>query len=684
MSWIDWAIAGASVAFVFACAIYTKRYNRSVADFMAGGRAAGRYLICNAKGEASSGVANTIAKFQTYVTAGFVIPWWDAIGLPALMIASLFGFVVYRYRQTRAMTVGQFFEMRYSRRFRLCAGILGFIAGILNYGIFPAVASTFFVYFLGLNPVTHIGPFHMQTRAIVMAIYLSSCMWMMLVGGQITLLVINCIDGILSHLVYVLMICAILMVVGWSGIKHVMFAQPHGYSLMNPFDASKVANFNVWYVLIYWAMYIYQTNSVQKDNGYSAAARTPHEATMGGVLGNWRLMARSVMLVVVSLGALTYLQRPDFPGNHALEVVKSQIGPLQKQQFDQVRVPIALSYLLPVGIKGLFLAIMVLGMTDGDSAHILTWGGIFIQDVVLPIRGRPLTPQQHVRVLRWAVAGVAAFAFVFSTLFIQMQYISNWWAITEALFVGGAGISIIGGLYWSRGTAAAAWSSLTVGAAIAAVGMFGPYVNKNFPFNGTQMKGIAAGVAVVVYIVVSLLTCREAHDMDRLLNRGRYAIADDKIAPVASSKKRLPLGRLIGINQNFTFWDKMVSGGLFFWSMISMAIVLVGTAWNLIGAHHLIPGLHKWSDETWASYWFVMGLVIPMFIAMITLVWFGIGGAVDLKKFFHRLATMKRDVTDDGTVNEHSLGSGPEPTLVPTGATADDSPTPIPPTPGVR
>jgi Na+/proline symporter len=679
MSWIDWAIAGASVAFVFACAWYTKRYNRSVADFMAGGRAAGRYLICNAKGEASSGVANTIAKFQTYVTAGFVLSWWDAIGLPALMVASLFGFVVYRYRQTRAMTVGQFFEMRYSRNYRLFAGILGFIAGILNYGIFPAVASTFFVYFLGLPTVTHIGVIAIPTRVIVMAAYLSSCLWMMLVGGQITLLVINCIDGILSHLVYVLMICAILAVVGWEGIKHLMCQQPHGYSMVNPFDAQKVPNFNVWYALIYWTMYIYQTNSVQKDNGYNSAARTPHEATMGGVLGNWRMMARNVMLVVVALGALAYLKSPNFPGNSVLEQIKQSIGPKQSQQFDQVRVPIALRYLLPVGIKGLFLTIMVLGMTDGDSAHILTWGGIFIQDVVLPIRGKPLTPKQHVLVLRCAVAGVAAFAFVFSILFTQMQYISNWWAITEAIFVGGAGISIIGGLYWSRGTGAAAWSAIITGAAIAVFGIIRPYFDPTFKFNGTYMKAIAAGASIVVYVVVSMLTCRKKHDMDRLLHRGKYAVADDKVAQTAAAApKRLTLTRIIGVNQNFTFWDKMVSGGLFFWSMISMAIVLAGTAWNLIGAYHLIPGVHKWSNETWATYWFVMGLIIPMCIAMVTLVWFGIGGVIDLRKFFHRLATMKRDATDDGTVNEHGVGSRPEVALVPTGATADEPPAPIP------
>jgi SSS family solute:Na+ symporter len=647
MSWIDWAITASSVVLVFACALYTKRYNRSVADFMAGGRAAGRYLICNAKGEASSGVANTISKFQTYSTAGFVTSWWDALGLPMLMIASLFGFIVYRYRQTRAMTVGQFFEMRYSRNFRKFTGILGFLAGILNYGIFPAVASNFFVYFLGLPPITHLGPLHIHTNDIVMAVYLSSCLWMMLVGGQITLLVINCIDGILSHLIYVIMICAILYAIGWGAIKHLMFQQSAGHSMINPFDAFKVKNFNFWYVMIYWIMYIYQTNSVQKDNGYAAAARNPHEAMMGGILGNWRMMARSVMLVVVSLGALAYTMQPHYSG---FELVKS--APLQIQ--DQLRIPVALRFLLPVGVKGLFLTIMVLGMTDGDSAHILTWGGIFIQDVVLPFRGKPLESKQHVRVLRWSVTGVAAFALVFSHYFTQTQYIANWWAITEAIFVSGAGISIIGGLYWSRGTGPGAWAAVIVGAVVAAFGILAPYRWPAFPFNGTEMKGIAAVIAIVVYVAMSLLTSRQPHDMDRLLNRGKWAIADDKAAAPAKPARPSPwmkLYKIMGIKENFTFTDRLVTGGLFVWSMLSMAIVVVGTIWNL--------AFHRWSNETWATYWFVMGLVIPMIIAAITLVWFGIGGVLDLSKFFHRLSTMTRDSTDDGTVNEHPEADSP-------------------------
>jgi hypothetical protein len=114
MGWIDWVVLASSVVLIIGCALYTRSYARNVADFVAAGRVAGGYLICNAKGEAGSGIANTLSKFQYLFISGF--SWWDAVSMPVRLLVGMSGFVFYRYRQTRAMTLGQFFEMRYSRR----------------------------------------------------------------------------------------------------------------------------------------------------------------------------------------------------------------------------------------------------------------------------------------------------------------------------------------------------------------------------------------------------------------------------------------------------------------------------------------------------------------------------------------------------------------------------------------
>lgn len=634
---IDWILTVAPIVFVIGCALYTRQYVRGVADFMAGGRAAGRYLLCNAKGEASSGVANTLSKFQPLIVSGFVLSWWD-VSVPVSMIFAIFGFVVYRYRQTRAMTLGQFFEMRYSRRFRLFAGMLGFLAGILNYGIFPAVSSEFFIYFLGLPHSVTIAAVHVPTKALIMAAYLSCALGMMMVGGQVTLLLTHCIEGIISHLILVIVAVAIFCAVSWSQMKGVLAAAPPGHSMLNPFDQEKTKDFNFWFAMMTVVYTVYGTMTAQKDNGFSSAGRNAHETRMGGVLGWWRIMARAAVLTVIALGALTLLRQPNFAG-------QGQISSISDPQLQsQMAVPIALRYMLPVGVKGLFLTLMILGLLSGDAAHMLTWGGIFIQDVVLPLRTTPMRPEQHVRVLRLALMGVALFAFFFSLFFHQTQYIIMWWAITEGIFACGAGIVIIGGLYWKKGTTAAAWSAFLAGAALSLAGIVLPYWVPNFP-NGKQVQFFAAVAAVVIYLVVSLLTCRENFNLDRMLHRGQYAIAADRTPESAVKRHRFHLRRILGIDDDFTFWDKIVAGGIFFWSMLWLGIVIVGSIWNL---------LHPWNLHVWESYWFVMGIVLPLAVCVVTLFWFGIGGVIDIRWFFNRLATMKRDARDDGSVSEYS------------------------------
>jgi SSS family solute:Na+ symporter len=652
MQAIDWILTVLPILLVIACAVYTRRYVKSVADFMAGGRAAGRYVICNAKGQASTGVANTLSKFQPLITAGFCLSWWDSLSMPVYMLVAIFGFVVYRYRQTRAMTLGQFFEMRYSRRFRLFAGILGFLSGILNYGIFPAVSATFFVYFLALPQHVHLFGVAVPTNVLIMAGYLSCALAMMLVGGQITLMVTDCLEGILSHLVWVVVIAAIFCVISWPQLRATLTNAPPGNSMVDPFDQNKTKDYNVWYAMMLLITTVYGTMAVQKDNSFTSAARTPHESRMGVVLGNWRTMARNVMLVVLALGALTFIKLPGFPGRAALQAIADP------EIRSQMQVPIALRYMLPVGVKGLFCLIMVLTLMSGDASHMLTWGGIFIQDIVLPLRKTPMKPRQHVLVLRIAVIGVAVFAFLFSVFFHQKQDIVMWWLVTEGVFLCGGGAAIIGGLYWKKGTVAAAWAALITGSGITLgsiliVHAF-PSLSKYFDFNGNQARFIAAAASVAVYVVVALLTCREDFDMDRMLHRGRYALKDDLAAPPApppQRRRKLNWSSLLGFDADFTLADKIVSGGIFFWSMFWLAVVVVGTIWNLI---------HRWPADVWATYWLIVGIILPIIVAAVTLVWFGIGGFIDLGLFFRRLSSMKRDQRDDGSVGEYERSQTPD------------------------
>ena len=129
---------------------FTKRYTRSVADFLVASRCASRYMLAVAGNMSSLGAITIMGSFEMYYHGGFSAAWWSMLMMPVGIIVALSGWLVYRFRQTRVLTLAQFFEIRYSKRFRIFTGVLGFISGTLNFGIFPAVGARFFIYFCGL------------------------------------------------------------------------------------------------------------------------------------------------------------------------------------------------------------------------------------------------------------------------------------------------------------------------------------------------------------------------------------------------------------------------------------------------------------------------------------------------------------------------------------------------------
>ncbi len=685
MTNLDWALVVVPIVIVLAVAIYTNRYVRSVADFLSGGRLAGRYLLANARGESDAGLANTMSKFEQLMVAGFVLSFWDKISTPVLLLVGISGFVIYRFRETRALTLAQFFEQRYSRRFRLFMGGLAFVSGILNYGIFPAISARFFIYFLDLPHHFAFGTFTLSTFATIMVVYLSATVFMVLVGGQVTSMVTDCIEGIFSHLIYIVIVLVVFMHIGWSDIVQTMSATPSGKSMINPFDADKVEDFNFIYVMMWLATTVYSTMALQNKQGFNSAAKSPHEARMAYVLGNWRVYARGLMLLSLGLCVATFIRHPDFRDESAAAKARiamidadSAVRPsdhdvgsqgwLQDAKTPQLQkqmtAPVALSYLLPSGAKGLFLAIMMMGLIAGDAGHLHSWGSIFVQDVLLPLRKRPMSSPGHILALRLSVTFVAGFALFFSLTYSQGQYIALWMALTAGVFTGGAGVAIIGGLYWRRGTTAGAWSGALTGSILALGGVAmtnkdlwtrivtlgadkGVALPPKFWLNGQQVAFYSAIIAVTVYVVVSLITSRgRKFDLDAMLHRTPRS-SDGSIRSAAAAPgfwSRFRPSSILRFDQNFTRADKLVSGGIFWWSIFLLAVNVVVTTWNL--------AIDPWPTAWWSAYWLVFGIVLPFVIAVGTLIWFGIGGVLDIRHFYAALRDERRDTTDDGRVPE--------------------------------
>ncbi len=640
---VDWLIMILPLVICAGIALYSRRFVRSVADFMAGGRNAGRFLICTARSEQGAGAVVFVAAFQVFAVGGFTLSWWGQLSVPVSLLIAISGFVIYRYRQTRALTLGQFFEMRYSRNFRLFAGGLAFFAGLINFGIIPVIGSRFMVNFLGLPQAVLILGWQVQTYLLLMAFFLTICVVVTTFGGQIAVLLTDCAEGMFTQIFYsVIAITLVFFFFNWVETRAVLLDTAPGKSLVNPFDSFSLKDFNIWFVLMGIFVSAYSTMAWQNSHAFNASGSSPHEARMGMILGRWRGFAGSVMITLLAVCALTYLHSAT--GSAVVQADLNKIT--DPSTVDQMRIPVALSHMLPVGLKGMLLSICLMGIIAGDGIHLHSWSSIFIQDVVVPMRKKPFSLKQHLLLLRLAIVGVAVFVFIFGAIFPQTEYVTIWFQITMAVFTGGAGAAIIGGLYWKRGTTAGAWVGFLTGSGLSVGGIitriyFHKVLGYEFILNGMQIGFIACLAAVTSYIIVSLLTCKKPHNMDKLLHKGAYAVEPEGDVDDLIPAKINWLNRILGMDDQFSRSDRWITLGIFWWSITWFLVFVAGSIAYLV---------HPWSSAVWADFWFVQAICMPLAIGVATTVWFTIGCFHDLRVFFRRLHEEKIDLHDDGVV----------------------------------
>ena len=646
MGTIDWLVFIGVILLTGMIGWSVKRYMLSVADFLAANRSAGRYLLTVSEGMAGLGAITVLALMEVTYKAGFSPHWWGPIGSAIVIVLSLSGWVIYRFRRTRCLTMAQFFEIRYSRNFRILAGIIAFVSGILNFGIFPRIGTQFFMYYCNIPQTWEIVGINIPSFPLVMVGLISFALLLAFFGGQIAVMVTDFFQGSMCNIAFLLVAFFLLYKVGWSDITETVISRPAGQSFVNPFDTGDEKSFNFAYAAIWWFITFYDWQAWQGVQGYNVSAKNAHEARMGKILGEPRNFATLLLFVFVPIAAYTIMNHPNYHSisesvNLSFSMVENQSTVLQ------MTTPVVLSKVLPLGLVGLFAAAMFAAAVSTHDTFMHSWGSVFIQDVVMPFRKTPFTPKQHIKLLRLSIIGVAVFIFTWSMLIDIKQHIWMFLMFTGAIYLGGAGSVIIGGLYWKRGTTAGAYSALITAASIAMTGFILKLSVENFPIDGQWCFVIATASAIVAYVIVSLLSRKgNSVDYDRMFHRGKYILEDEEKDSVKFNEPGA-FSRILGITKEFNLKDKFIYFGVMLWGVLWVIVFAVGTI------IHLTYGI---SDRVWAIYWRI-NITIYFMVSTLVSIWLITGGLGNIKELFKRLREIKRNDLDDGSVvDRHNLG----------------------------
>jgi len=753
MQWFDWLIVIIPVAFVMYMGFYTKRFARGVADFLSAGRVARRYVICVADVANALSIIGLVAYVEVQYKVGFALTFWQGLILPVSMAMGLTGFCTYRFRETKAMSFGQFLEMRYSRSFRIFAAALRSLSEMLCNMIMPAIAGRFFIYFLDLPQKFTFCGITFDTFFMLMLFCLSFAVIIVCWGGTLALIVTDSIQGMIFYPLLATFVIFILCTFSWTkDIAPTMMDRIAGESFLNPFDIANLRDFNLFYFgVTLAAMVLHRASWIGAGN--SSAAKSPHEQKMAGMLGLWRGDMVTIFNILIAVSIIVLLNGANFSTN--ADEIRTDIStkvaselvedPVLRQQviadvkalpphhhvpgvdkplsqannldtnylntvhktllqgksenenphanavfqqfrslFHQMMLAVSMRHLLPPGLMGLFCLLMMMAMISTDDTRLFSSALTITQDVIMPFRKTPLTPKQHIFVLRVISICVGVFFLIGSVYMSQLDYIQMFVALMTNLWLGGCAPVMLFGFYSRFGTTAGAFTSIISGLFLSLSGILVqrnwaetvyPWLHKmgwadnvgnfletvsrplnpivvwkmdavKFPINSYELYAMTMIITLTLYIVVSKLTCKEPFNLERMLHRGIYNLDGENKTREPWTLRNV-FSKLIGITPEYSKGDRVIAWAFFLFSFIYKFLLafLVVAVCNAF--------IFSWPSSWWSTYFLIVQLVIPAIVAFICTFWFGIGGAVNLYQLFRDLKTRVSNDLDNGMVDGH-------------------------------
>ena len=527
MHWLNWLVVLIPLAFVMGMGWHSRRYVRGVTDYLAAGRVCGRYVISVANvASGTLSILTMVAFVEVGYKTGFAVGFWNALTAPLGIVLSLTGYCVYRFRETRAQTLGQFLEMRYSRSLRIFAAALRSLSEMLTNMIMPALAARFFIYYLDLPLSFELFGLAVPTYMALVVLTLALAVSLILMGGTLTLLVTDAVQGMFFYPMLVVFVVFVLWKFSWSGeILPVMADRAPRESFLNPYDISDLRDFNLFMVIV-GMVGVAMHRASWIGGGNSSAARTPHEQKMAGILGNLRGGFSGIFYLLLAVTILTFMNHGRFaddakavrtalagrvaeeiapdeaarrrlvdaiasvpPPKHALGVdeplseaknldtpyldaargtlADEAGGAARFQQFHalyhQLMLPMTMRHILPPWLVGLFCLMVVFMMLSTDNTCIFSASQTIAQDVILPFKKGGFTLEGHVRLIRWTSVGAALFWMFGSFFMAQLDYVKLFITLMTSMWLGGCGPVMIFGLYSRFGTTAGAFASLVSG-----------------------------------------------------------------------------------------------------------------------------------------------------------------------------------------------------------------------------
>ena len=429
-STLDWIILVLYLALTVGVGFWVKRYVENLSGYMVAGRRVRLSLGIATFAATELGTITFMYFAELGYVAGFSCFIIGILAMFAYMFVGRTGFIIEPLRRLRVMTIPEFYQLRYSRNVRLLGGIILFLGGVLNMGIFLKFDGIFLSEVMG---------FGQGALAIIMTVMIVIVVSYTILGGMFSVVVTDYMQFVVLSIGIFIALIAVLLHVDLSSISDAVI-QNYGEAGVNP-----LTNPRFGWMFIVWIFISNVAASAlwQPGTSKALASESPQVAKKVFFYTSLTFAGRAMIPMFLGVAALAYFGPNESP---------------------TAAMPKLLGTLTPRGFLGLLVAGMLAASMSTYSAYLLAWSSVITRDVIACLRPDDFDERTTIFITRIFAALIGLFLLVFGLWYQIPDTAFQYLFITGAMYTAGALGCVAAGLYWSKANNVGAYSALLLGA----------------------------------------------------------------------------------------------------------------------------------------------------------------------------------------------------------------------------
>ena len=427
---IDWLVLIVYLLLTAAAGLYAKRYVENLSGYMVAGRRVGLSLGVATFAATELGTITFMYFAELGYVTGFSCFIIGLLGMFAYMFVGKTGFIIERLREVEVMTIPEYYQLRYSRNVRLLGGIILFLGGVLNMGIFLKFDGIFLSEVMG---------FGASALAVIMVAMIVVVVLYTVLGGMFSVVVTDYMQFVVLSIGVFVALVAVLVHVDLGSMVDAVNLN-YGASGTDP-----LTNPRFGWMFIVWILISNVAAGAlwQPGTSKALASENPEVAKKVFFYTSLTFAGRAMIPMFIGVAALAYLGPNESP---------------------TAAMPKLLGIVTPNGFLGLLVAGMLAASMSTYSAYLLAWSSVVTRDVIACFRERDFDEATTIRITRVFAVLIGVFLLVFGLWYEIPDTAFQYLFITGAMYTAGALGTVAAGIYWKKANNVGAYSALIMGA----------------------------------------------------------------------------------------------------------------------------------------------------------------------------------------------------------------------------